>query len=78
MQATTRPLQSQTQKCFYTMILVVYATYSEIYGRCGTWVSQTGEIWPAGAVNMIGRVTRDATKLQEKMSEAQIRVQRAA
>ena len=60
------------------MILVVYATYSEIGGRLGTWVSQVGEIRLAGAVNMIGRVTGDATKLQEKMAEAQIRVQRAA
>jgi len=34
-QATTRPLQSQTQKCVYTTILPVYARYSEIYEELG-------------------------------------------
>ena len=42
-----------------------------------TPISSTGEIRPASAVNMIGRIGGDATRLKEKMSEELIRVERA-
>ncbi|NVM23346.1 MAG: hypothetical protein HWN68_16370 [Desulfobacterales bacterium] len=41
-----------------------------------TPISSAGEIRPASAVNMIGRVTGNAVTLKEKMSEAVIRVER--
>lgn len=41
-----------------------------------TPMSKAGEIRPASAVNMIGRITGDATKLQEKIAEERIRVER--
>ncbi len=40
-----------------------------------TPISTEGEIRPAGAVNMIGRVTGDATKLKERLSQKLIRVE---
>jgi hypothetical protein len=41
-----------------------------------TPISSEGEIRPASAVNMIGRVIDDATKLKEGMSENLIRLER--
>jgi len=41
-----------------------------------TPMSKAGEIRPASAVNMIGRISGDATKLQEKIAEERIRVER--
>ncbi|MES0349740.1 MAG: cyclophilin-like fold protein, partial [Desulfobacteria bacterium] len=41
-----------------------------------TPISSAGEIRPASAVNMIGRVIDDATKLKEGMSENLIRLER--
>jgi hypothetical protein len=41
-----------------------------------TPISNEGEIRPASAVNIIGRITSDATRLKEGMSEALIRVER--
>jgi len=40
-----------------------------------TPISTEGEIRPASAVNMIGRVTGDATKLKERLSQKLIRVE---
>ena len=39
-------------------------------------MSKAGEIRPAGAVNVIGRITGDARKLQSKMAEDQISINR--
>ncbi len=41
-----------------------------------TPISNEGEIRPASAVNMIGRVVGDATRLKERLSENLIRIQR--
>jgi len=41
-----------------------------------TPTSKAGEIRPASAVNVIGRITGDARKLQSKMAEDQISVNR--
>ncbi len=41
-----------------------------------TPISSEGEIRPASAVNMIGRITSGADKLKEKLSERLIRVER--
>ncbi len=41
-----------------------------------TPISGDGEIRPASAVNMIGRITSGADKLKEKLSERLIRVER--
>ncbi|NVL89659.1 MAG: hypothetical protein HWN69_01515 [Desulfobacterales bacterium] len=41
-----------------------------------TPISSAGEIRPATAVNMIGKVIGDAARLKEKMSEAVIMVER--
>jgi hypothetical protein len=41
-----------------------------------TPISSEGEIRPASAVNMIGRIIDDATKLKEGMSENLIRLER--
>ena len=41
-----------------------------------TPISSAGEIRPASAVNMIGKVISDAARLKEKMSEAVIMVER--
>jgi hypothetical protein len=42
-----------------------------------TPVSSPGRIVPASAVNIIGRVTGDATKFKEVMSERNVRIERA-
>ena len=42
-----------------------------------TPISKEGEIRPASAVNIIGRTTRDATRLKESLSERLIRLERA-
>ena len=42
-----------------------------------TPISTEGEIRPASAVNMIGKITGDATKLKERLSERLIRVERS-
>jgi len=42
-----------------------------------TPISKEGEIRPASAVNMIGRTTRDVTRLKESLSERLIRLERA-
>ena len=41
-----------------------------------TPISSQGEIRPASAVNMVGRITGDAKKLKAGMSESLIRVER--
>jgi hypothetical protein len=41
-----------------------------------TPISSEGEIRPASAVNMIGRIASGADKLKEKLSEQRIRVER--
>ncbi|MBW1675475.1 MAG: hypothetical protein JRI58_10030 [Deltaproteobacteria bacterium] len=41
-----------------------------------TPISNQGEIRPASAVNMIGRIIGDATRLKKRMSEKLIRVER--
>ena len=42
-----------------------------------TPISKEGEIRPPSAVNMIGRATRDVTRLKESLSERLIRLERA-